>query len=273
MNKLIQPLEIIINQNCSLLENFLIYCTNNQNLKNLKMVIGANGKSITDTERLGKYYDIAIDSNYLPESNDGLLSLNHYDNNVYQELLPILKGKFIEIIFDWSVTKFFRNTDLEKILPQLGELLQPNGKLYIDQFSACPYGGCIGILWTSNINGQNLLFTQKYDEFLQRCTMEKRKILKNEKDIFSRKRRQFVIRDESGNSFYKVNLEQLFDNMDENGSFDESLFKNTISFEDESQELFEKVFNNNYNIENYKDTYYPHNETRIGNYYIITKIK
>ncbi len=81
MNKLIQPLEIIINQNCSLLENFLIYCTNNQNLKNLKMVIGANGKSITDTERLGKYYDIAIDSDYLPEFNDGLPESKRNINN------------------------------------------------------------------------------------------------------------------------------------------------------------------------------------------------
>jgi hypothetical protein len=239
------------------------------------MVVGGNGNYAGDVYRLGKYYDLAIDTTSSnPESNDGLLTIENEKNSVYQKMLPILEGKFKEIIFDWSVTKFIGNNDLLKILSVIRDLLQLNGTLYIDEFSSCPYGGCVGLLWTTKVNDKYNLLTQVYDETIQKYTMEKRKILKSEKDSFTIIRVQYGIRDyESGNTYRNVDMHQLFDNMNEDGYFEESMFNNLVSYRDESKKLLEKVFLNNtkFNIEFCEDDQYPHNSERICNYWKITK--
>ena len=274
MNKTIMPLDIGTGTN-NILQNFLEYCTKNSNLKDLKMVVGGNGNYAGDVDRLGKYYDISIDTTSSnPESNDGLLTIENEKNSVYQKMLPILDGKFKEIIFDWSVTKFIGNNDLLKILSVIRDLMQLNGILYIDEFSSCPYGGCVGLLWTTKVNDKYNLLTQVYDETIKKYTMEKRKILKSEKNIFTRERVQFGIRDyDSGNTYRNVDMHKLFDNMNEDGYFEESMFNNLVSYKDESKILLEKIFQSNtkFNIEFCEDNQYPHNADRIRNYWKITK--
>lgn len=268
------PLDIGTNTN-HILQNFLEYCSKNCTLKDLKMVVGASGNYSGDVDRLGKYYDLAIDTTSSnPESNDGLLTVDNEKNSVYQKMLPILEGKFKEIIFDWSVTKFIRNADLLNILPNIRDLMQLNGTLYIDEFSSCPYGGCVGILWTTKVNNKYYLQTQVYDKTVQHYTMEKRKVLKSEKDSFARERVQFGIIDyDSGNTYRNVDMYQLFDNMDEDGYFEASMFYNLVSYRDESKKLLEKVFlsDTKFNIEFCEDDKYPYNEGRIHNYWKITK--
>jgi hypothetical protein len=261
--------------NNDLLERVLEYCIRKQNISNLWMVIGATNRTASDNERLGKEYDLAIDceSNY-PESHDQLITLANEDNNIYDKLNHILNGKFSQIIFDWSVTKFFKNKDLIKVLPVLGELLQKDGKIYIDEFSSCPYGGCIGMLWTEKqANNKYILQTQVYDLNVQHYTMEKRKILKNEKDIFVGKRVQFCIRDMNlGQTYRNVDMYKLFDNMDENGSFNEEMFKNIYSYRNESLKMLTELFPIKFKIELHEDNNYPNNSDRINVYWVITKI-
>lgn len=274
MSKTILPITIGFRHHYSLLQNLLEYCNQNQELKNLKMVIGATDTYSGDVDRLGKEYDIAIDDSksHCPDTDDGLLTIDSEKNTVYDKLVPILNESFSQIIFDWSVTKFIRNNDLSMILPKLGNLLQPGGLLYIDEFSSCPYGGCIGLLWCSKINNKYILQTQKYDETLQHYTMEKRKVNKNEKDMFARQRVQFGIRDyESGNTYRNINMYKLFDNMDEDGNFDETMFQNTISYRDESFEILSSSFSSGFKIEFCEDDQYPENKERISKYWKITK--
>jgi len=261
------------NDNNDLLERVLEYCILNPQLKNLKMVIGASNKSTTDNERLGKEYDLSIDceSNY-PESSNELITLGNENNTIYDKLNHILNNRFSQIIFDWSVTKFFKNEDLEKILPTLGELLKKDGKIYIDEFSSCPYGGCSGILWTEKENNKFFLQTQVYSTELERYTMEKRRVLKNEKNRFVNKRLHFGIRDiNTGNTYYKIDLNKLFDNMDENGNFDEEMLKNVYSYQNESFQILANLFPKNFNIEFFEDDKYPNNAERIRVYWLITK--
>jgi len=262
------------NDNNDLLERFLEYCILKPELNNLWMVIGATNKNKNDNERLGKEYDLSIDSetNY-PESADELITLGNENNSIYDKLNHILNRKFSQIIFDWSVTKFITNDDLEKILPILGELLQKDGKIYIDEFSSCPYGGCIGILWTEKENDKYILQTQVYNQGVQHYTMEKRRILKNEKDRFTNKRQQFAIRDSyTGNTFKDIDLGKLFDNMNEDGTFNEEMFKNIYSYRNESFLILAKLFTKNFKIESCEDNNYPSNAERITKYWIITKI-
>ena len=261
------------NDNNDLLERVLEYCILNPQLKNLKMVIGASNKSTTDNERLGKEYDLSIDceSNY-PESSNELITLDNENNTIYDKLNYILNNRFSQIIFDWSVTKFFKNEDLEKILPTLGELLKKDGKIYIDEFSSCPYGGCSGILWTEKENNKFFLQTQVYSTELERYTMEKRRVLKNEKNRFVNKRQHFGIRDiNTENTYYKIDLNKLFDNMDENGNFDEEMLKNVYSYQNESFQILANLFSKNFNIEFFEDDKYPNNAERIRVYWLITK--
>jgi hypothetical protein len=261
------------NDNNDLLERVLEYCILNPQLKNLKMVIGASNKSTTDNERLGKEYDLSIDceSNY-PESSNELITLDNENNTIYDKLNYILNNRFSQIIFDWSVTKFLKNEDLEKILPTLGELLKKDGKIYIDEFSSCPYGGCSGILWTEKENNKFFLQTQVYSKELERYTMEKRRVLKNEKNRFVNKRQHFGIRDiNTGNTYYKIDLNKLFDNMDENGNFDEEMLKNVYSYQNESFQILANLFPKNFNIEFFEDDKYPNNAERIRVYWLITK--
>jgi hypothetical protein len=261
------------NDNNDLLERVLEYCILNPQLKNLKMVIGASNKSTTDNERLGKEYDLSIDceSNY-PESSNELITLDNENNTIYDKLNHILNNRFSQIIFDWSVTKFLKNEDLEKILPTLGELLKKDGKIYIDEFSSCPYGGCSGILWTEKENNKFFLQTQVYSTELERYTMEKRRVLKNEKNRFVNKRQHFGIRDiNTENTYYKIDLNKLFDNMDENGNFDEEMLKNVYSYQNESFQILANLFSKNFNIEFFEDDKYPNNAERIRVYWLITK--
>jgi hypothetical protein len=261
------------NDNNDLLERVLEYCILNPQLKNLKMVIGANNKSTTDNERLGKEYDLSIDceSNY-PESSNELITLGNENNTIYDKLNHILNNRFSQIIFDWSVTKFLKNEDLEKILPVLGELLQKDGKIYIDEFSSCPYGGCTGVLWTEKENNKFFLQTQVYSTVLQHYTIEKRRVLKNEKYRFVNKRQHFGIRDINiGNTYYKIDLNKLFDNMDENGNFDEEMLKNIYSYRNESFQILADLFPKNFKIEFCEDDKYPNNAERIRVYWLITK--
>lgn len=262
------------NDNNDLLERVLEYCILNPQLNNLKMVIGANNKNSNDNERLGKEYDLSIDceSNY-PESSNDLITLGNENNTIYDKLNHILNKKFSRIIFDWSVTKFIKNVELEKILPVLGELLHVNGNIYIDEFSSCPYGGCIGILWLGNENDKYFLQTQSYNTVLERYTMEKRRILKNEKDKFVNKRQRYSIRDTNlGNSYDCVDLNKLFDSMDEDGNFDLEMLKNIHSFRNESFEILANIFPKNFNFEFFEDNKYPNNCERIKEYWLITKI-
>ena len=261
------------NDNNDLLERLLEYCILKPEINNLWMVIGASNRSTTDNERLGKEYDLSIDceSNY-PESSNELITLGNENNTIYDKLNHILNNRFSQIIFDWSVTKFLKNKDLEKILPVLGELLQKDGKLYIDEFSSCPYGGCIGLLWMEKVNNKYFLQTQTYNTELERYTMEKRRILKNEKNSFVNKRQHFGIRDiNTGNTYYKIDLNKLFDNMDENGNFDEEMLKNVYSYRNESFQILANLFPKNFNIEFCEDSNYPSNAERIKVYWLITK--
>jgi hypothetical protein len=276
MPKTILPITIGFRHHYNLLQKLLEYCDQpeNQNLKNLKMVIGATDMYSGDVNRLGKEYDIAIDDSksHCPDTDDGLLTIDSEKNTVYDKLEPILSDKFSQIIFDWSVTKFIRNSDLSMILPKLGNLLQSGGLLYIDEFSSCPYGGCIGLLWTTKINNKYILQTQTYDETVQHYTMEKRKVNKNEKDVFARQRVQFGIRNyESGNTYRNIDMYKLFDNMDENGYFDESMFQNTISYRDESYQILSNALTFGFKIEFCEDDQYPENKERISKYWKITK--
>lgn len=262
------------NDNNDLLERFLEYCILKPELNNLWMVIGATNKNKNDNERLGTQYDLSIDSetNY-PESANELITIGNDNNNIYDTLNHILSGKFSQIIFDWSVTKFITNDDLEKILPVLGELLEKDGKIYIDEFSECPYGGCIGILWTEKENDKYILQTQVYNQEVQHYTMEKRRVLKNEKDRFANKRQQFAIRDSyTGNTYKDIDLDKLFDNMNEDGTFNEEMFKNIYSYSNESFLILAKLFPRNFKIQSYEDNNYPNNAERITKYWIITKI-
>jgi len=261
------------NDNNDLLERVLEYCILNPQLKDLKMVIGASNKSTTDNERLGKEYDISIDceSNY-PESSNELITLGNENNTIYDKLNHILNNRFSQIIFDWSVTKFLKNADIEKILPVLGELLQKDGKLYIDEFSSCPYGGCSGVLWMDKENNKYFLKTQIYNTVLERFTMEKRRVLKNEKNHFVNKRQHFGIRDiNTGNTYYKIDLNKLFNNMDEYGNFDEEMLKNVYSYRNESFQILANLFPKNFNIEFCENDRYPNNSDRIKEYWLITK--
>jgi hypothetical protein len=276
MPKTILPITIGFRHHYNLLQKLLEYCgqPENQNLKNLKMVIGATDMYSGDVNRLGKEYDIAIDDSksHCPDTDDGLLTIDSEKNTVYDKLEPILSDKFSQIIFDYSVTKFIRNSDLSMIIPKLGNLLQSGGLLYIDEFSSCPYGGCIGLLWTTKINNKYILQTQTYDETVQHYTMEKRKVNKNEKDVFARQRVQFGIRDyESGNTYRNIDMYKLFDNMDENGYFDESMFQNTISYRDESYQILSNALSFGFKIEFCEDDQYPENKERISKYWKITK--
>lgn len=262
------------NDNNDLLERVLEYCILNPNLNNLWMVIGATNKFNPDNERLGKEYDLSIDceSNY-PESSNELITLGNENNTIYDKLNHILDDRFSQIIFDWSVTKFLRNVELERILPVLGDLLQKDGKLYIDEFSSCPYGGCTGILWTEKENNKFFLQTQSYNTSFERYTMEKRRVLKNEKNKFVNKRQRYSIRDtNTGNSYNSVDLDKLFDSMDENGNFDEDMFKNIYSYKNESFEILVQLFPKNFKIEFCEDDKYPNNAERIRVYWVITKI-
>jgi hypothetical protein len=262
------------NDDNDLLERFLEYCILKSELNNLWMVIGATNKNKNDNERLGKQYDLSIDSetNY-PESADELITLGNENNNIYNKLNHILNGKFSQIIFDWSVTKFITNDNLERILPILGELLQKDGKIYIDEFSSCPYGGCIGILWTEKENDKYFLQTQVYNQEVQHYTMEKRRILKNEKERFVNKRQQFAIRDSyNGNTYKDIDLRKLFDNMNEDGTFNEEMFKNIYSYGNESFLILVALFPKNFKIESCEDSNYPNNSKRITKYWVITKI-
>jgi hypothetical protein len=111
-----------------------------------------------------------------------------------------------------------------------------------------------------------------YDETVQHYTMEKRKVNKNEKDVFARQRVQFGIRDyESGNTYRDVDMYKLFDNMDENGNFDESMFKNIISYRDESFKILSNALSVGFKIEFCEDDQYPENKERISKYWKITK--
>jgi hypothetical protein len=261
------------NDNNDLLERVLEYCILNPQLKGLKMVIGASNKSPTDNERLGKEYDISIDceSNY-PESSNELITLGNENNTIYDKLNHILNNRFSQIIFDWSVTKFLKNADIEKILPVLGELLQKDGKLYIDEFSSCPYGGCSGVLWMDKENNKYFLKTQIYNTVLECFTMEKRRVLKNEKNHFVNKRQHFGIRDiNTGNTYYKIDLNKLFNNMDENGNFDEEMLKNVYSYRNESFQILANLFPKNFNIEFCENDRYPNNSDRIKEYWLISK--
>ena len=278
MPKTILPITVGFRRHYNLLPKLLEYCNQpeNQDLKNLKMVIGATDVYSGDVDRLGKEYDIAIDDSksHCPDTDDGLLTIDSEKNTVYDKLEPILNNKFSQIIFDWSVTKFIRNSDLSMILTKLGNLLQSGGLLYIDEFSSCPYGGCVGILWTTKVNNKYYLQTQVYDKTVQHYTMEKRKVLKSEKDSFARERVQFGIIDyDSGNTYRNVDMYQLFDNMNEDGYFEASMFYNLVSYRDESKKLLEKVFlsDTKFNIEFCEDDNYPHNADRIRNYWKITK--
>jgi hypothetical protein len=262
------------NDNNDLLERFLEYCILKPELNNLWMVIGATNRNKNDNERLGREYDLSIDSetNY-PESADELITLGNENNNIYNKLNHILNGKFSQIIFDWSVTKFITNNDLEKILPILGQLLQNDGKIYIDEFSSCPYGGCIGILWTEKENDKYILQTQVYNQEVQHYTMEKRRVLKNEKDRFTNKRQQFAIRDSyTGNTYKDIDMNKLFDNMNDDGTFNKEMFNNIYSYRNESFLIIARLFPKNFNFEFYEDNKYPNNTERITKYWVITKI-
>jgi len=276
MPKTILPITVGIRHHFNLLQKLLEYCDQpgNKDLKNLKMVIGATDIYSGDVDRLAKEYDIAIDDgkSHCPDTDDGLLTIDSEKNTVYDKLVPILNEKFSQIIFDWSVTKFIKNNDLSIILSKLGNLLQSGGLLFIDEFSSCPYGGCVGLLWTTKINNKYILQTQTYDETVQHYTMEKRKVKKNEKDVFARQRVQFAIRDyELGNTYRNIDMYKLFDNMDEDGYFDESMFQNTISYRDESYQILSNSFSSGFKIEFCEDDQYPENKERISKYWKITK--
>ena len=273
INKSIKLLNSNNLNNNNLLEDVFEYCIMN-NLNNLKMVIGATGKNTKDNDRLGKDYDLSIDyvSNY-PNSLDELITLNHDDNNIYDKLNHILNEKFSQIIFDWSVSKFLKNEELEKILINLGNLLKKEGKIYIDEFSSISDGGLKGIIWLAKENNKYFLETNKFDIITHKYTSEKRKILKNEKDNFTKKRLIYVIKDNQLNKIYEnIDYYKLFDNMDNEGYFEEKMLTNIYSYKNESLEILTKLFPNNFNIEYFEDNNYPNNKDRINNYWVITKL-
>jgi hypothetical protein len=133
--------------------HFLNYLdSNNYQLNDLWMIIGANNNEPDDLPRFKDEYDISITADPINMKEPTLLSLYPDDDsinktvdvykqlgftNIYELLVDSLKpsDKFSKIIYDWSTTKFILNDDkIFNELASIKKLIALKGQLYIDTF-------------------------------------------------------------------------------------------------------------------------------------------